>query len=706
MSKELSRRSFLKGLAAASAGAASVGLLGVAPVLASSESAEGALYIPGIYTASATGMGTVKMTAAFDANSIIDIQMEVAEETVEIGQAAKDELIRQLLDAQSTEIDGVTGASVTTDAAKECLAKCIAQAKGEASAEPMPLPSNSPEGYVCAEDWLGEAPKVAESLIVETKTADVVVVGGGHSGTQAFLGAAQQGASVFMLEAMEEAKYSCYGDDIGTVNSELLTKRGFGGYDVGEITAEFVRRGGSRVDPEIIRLFVENSGEMLDNMAACVPETSNVFDFDDYQCQVQIAYDCPDASYYPIERGGWKAWATTVQTIGRVNPTPVHGKENVSRLTELEYYCQDAAVALGGKIEWGTRGVVLEQNDEGDVTGVIALGPDGYVRYRANKGVILAAGDFAANADMCYNLLTDCNEVTIRSGGDRNSIKGPGRDGSGIKMGCWAGGMVETGPRPSMNTMGGIPGPWGSTPFLYLNAKGKRYCNEAMITAVTPATIKQPKGIIATICDADWLEGVKNAGIDHGAPNWGAAGIEDLKVMDKLAEGMSHAVEAGPEGCDVQGTVIINASMSMADHIYGAETLDELLSYIGYEGEAKEQALRTIEEYNAMCDAGVDTQYGKDPIVMKAIRKAPFYAAVKQNTGMSSAGLVTLAGLITDEHLNVLREDRTTPIKGLYAVGNCLGQRFGVGYCTPFAGCSMGMAMTHGRVAGKYVANL
>ena len=209
------------------------------------------------------------------------------------------------------------------------------------------------------------------------------------------------------------------------------------------------------------------------------------------------------------------------------------------------------------------------------------------------------------------------------------------------------------------------------------------------------------KGIIATICDADWLEGVKNAGIDHGAPNWGAAGIEDLKVMEKLAEGMSHAVEAGPEGCDVQGTVIINASMSMSDHIYGAETLDELLSYIGYEGEAKAQALRTIEEYNAMCDAGVDTQYGKDPIVMKAIRKAPFYAAVKQNTGMSSAGLVTLAGLITDEHLNVLREDRTTPIKGLYAGGETSNREM---YAYAYSsGSGVGYALASGHAIGENI---
>ena len=43
------------------------------------------------------------------------------------------------------------------------------------------------------------------------------------------------------------------------------------------------------------------------------------------------------------------------------------------------------------------------------------------------------------------------------------------------------------------------------------------------------------------------------------------------------------------------------------------------------------------------------------------------------------------------------------PIPGLYAAGNTLGGRYGLQYTTPFAGNSIGMAMTHGRVAGKLI---
>ena len=571
----------------------------------------------------------------------------------------------------------------------------------EAAGEELPV-----AGYICAEDWLGQAPAIDPAQIVETVDADVVVCGGGHAGVQCALAAAQGGAKVVVLESQYEENYTFFGDDICSYNSQTLTDRGFGGYDLSEITAEYIRRGAGRVSPEIIRQFVDNSGEMFDNMVAQVPETSNVFDFEGGQCQVQIAYEMPDASYYPIERGGFKAWATTVQTIGNKNETPVLGREGVSRLTELELYCADSAQKLGAQWLFGTKAIVCVQDESGAVTGVIAEGENGYVQVNASKAVCLCTGDFSGNADMVLNLLDDVNEISLRAGSTRADMCGRGRDGQGQKMGCWAGGVIESHPRPSMNTNGGAPGPWGTTPFLWINAEGRRFMNECMAGFTKPTVCRQPRGLVAAICDANWMESVKNAGLDHGAPNWGAAGVEVLGVMDTLQQEMDAVVDTGAEGGSVGGVSIINVNRFGGSTVYAGETLDELLGYLGYEGEAKEQALATIEAYNEMCHAGVDSQYGKDPIVMLPIETPPFFGAVTENAGSMSAGLVTLAGLVTDGNMNVLKPDYTTPIKGLYAAGNCLGHRFGPGYSTPSAGASMGMAMTHGRVLGKIVAAL
>ena len=128
MGNNFSRRDFLKGAAAGAFGLATAGILGGM----GKASAEG-IYTPGTYTATAQGMGTVKMTAVFDANSIVSIDLDLAEETPSIGQAAKDAIIEQLMNAQGTDIDGVSSATITTNAAKSCLEQCIAQAKGGAA---------------------------------------------------------------------------------------------------------------------------------------------------------------------------------------------------------------------------------------------------------------------------------------------------------------------------------------------------------------------------------------------------------------------------------------------------------------------------------------------------------------------------------------------------------------------------------------------
>lgn len=125
MNKSLSRRAFLRtsiasgaSLAAAAAGAAPAGI-----------------YRPGTYSAKASGIGEVTVTMTFDADRIIDVVLDVSHETPGIGQAAADTLKKNLMAAQAAEIDGVSGATITSKAVSKAAAKCIAQAKGEIPVE-------------------------------------------------------------------------------------------------------------------------------------------------------------------------------------------------------------------------------------------------------------------------------------------------------------------------------------------------------------------------------------------------------------------------------------------------------------------------------------------------------------------------------------------------------------------------------------------
>ncbi len=90
-------------------------------------------YTPGTYTASAQGMESeVAVTATFDETSITDVTLDVSGETAGIGAEAGDGLKEAILAAQSADFDGVSGATVTSDAARAALTDIFVQATGGA----------------------------------------------------------------------------------------------------------------------------------------------------------------------------------------------------------------------------------------------------------------------------------------------------------------------------------------------------------------------------------------------------------------------------------------------------------------------------------------------------------------------------------------------------------------------------------------------
>lgn len=570
-------------------------------------------------------------------------------------------------------------------------------------------PAARPTGYMCDEDWLGAAPTVSDGDVADTKSFDVVVVGGGHAGTQAALAAAQEGASVAVIERHNDGEIVYRGDDICSYNSDLLASWGFGPYDLEEIVNEYVRRANGRCNTEVIRSFVCNSGEMMDNLASIVPDTSTVFDRDGGQCIVQIAYDTPNGSSYPLEVEGYKMWASTVQTIGTMNEQPVGkaGLTGVSRLTEIETYCRDAAEDLGATWFCGHESVVLAQNDAGAVTGVIAKNADGdQVLFEAAKGVILATGDFGANTDMVWELCSECAENAERHGVAREALKGmTDCDGSGHKLGCWAGGAIESHPRPVAGDAPSISfGPWGSTPCLFLNCNGARFMNESYAGLVLAQSLRQPinkdAGMVGNfaIMDKKYMQYIQKAGLDHGAPNWGfPEGIEEFQQEMESADPAAGTVK-------VRGLEIANRSMPFMNDIFVGSTVEEVLANAGLTGDALEAAKASVERYNQMCADGVDADFGKKADLLIPIDEAPFYIATQGTQNLYGPGLNTLAGLCVNGSYQVLTASKNAVIPGLFAVGNCMGERYGNAYNCPSAGNNMGNAMTSGRVAGKFAA--
>lgn len=565
--------------------------------------------------------------------------------------------------------------------------------------------------YQCKEDWLGLPPETGEPA--ETYDCDVLVLGGGHSGIHAALAAAEGGAKVIVVEKWAEDMRKVKGEDIGHINSQWLIDQGYGPYDVGEVTNEFVRRAGGRCNPEIIRKFVANSGEMFDHLQSLVtwpderihimPTTErnpDVSPYDPSQVICQVSGATADGPVeYPMMCGGNGSYAAVAQFMGEIShDNSIPGCAAMSRLDEIMQFAILKGQELGAEWHYGERALKLTTDESGAVTGAISqkLDDESYVQYNAKTGVILCLGDYSGDNKMVWNLNADISEFNARQGLTQDDLFSPFADctGDGQKMACWVGGVMEPTPRASMNTGGGGGGPWGTCPYLFLNANGERFCNEANAVGITEATLLQPAGTVCTVTDANYYETLKNAGLDHGAPNYGRPVYYEELVADMEAIELEN-----PEGGPVRKCTIAERDPST---VYASETLEGALKLAGYEGDALQTALDQVAKYNELCATGKDSQYGKDGKYMVPIDTPPFYTCPANNSKTTSAGLVTLAGVETNNNLQVI-DVAGNVIPGLYAAGNCLGERYGNSYATPFAGNSIGMAMTHGRVAGKII---
>lgn len=134
--------------------------------------------VDGTYTGTAEGFGgEVSVTVTIEGGAITAVDTAGDSETATIGGAALPELAQAILDAQSPDIDGVAGATVTSTAVMAAAKDALTQAgmSFEETAEPT-----------------GEDEEV---------TTDVLVIGMGASGTMAALSAAEAGAQVLGVES-------------------------------------------------------------------------------------------------------------------------------------------------------------------------------------------------------------------------------------------------------------------------------------------------------------------------------------------------------------------------------------------------------------------------------------------------------------------------------------------------------------------------
>ena len=666
---ELNRRSFLK--VAGAGAAAAMAVAGATAALADAP-APAAGFVPGTYTGTGKGISSdVTVTVTVDETSVTDVVVDASGETANIGAAAADELASQLLAAGSSQIDGVSGATITSDAAKTAMDAALAAATAGDQATADKASAQAAEAALDT-DWK-TAPAEITDFIAEYDT-EVVVVGHGYAGITATRELAEQGHGVILIEKASEDSWQALGNEFACINVDAVRAYGADEIDPVEFYNNFMKITGNVPNPTLVMKFAQNSAESSNwYLDRCTEEdmatmTSNFL---------------PKTAHQLDELNGIKFWASVCSFDGDCNET------------KIQTYNREAAIEAGAQVVFGTSGYYVIM-DDGKVAGLVAKNDEGYVKFNC-KAVVVATGGFGGNIAMMNDLIPDMYNALVE--GEQLSAMF-GRDGSGVKMAYWAGAHLETTPVPGMNMKGlSVPGKMSVLPqAVWVDENGKRYCNEFWPTAEQRGyqNIFQTRKTKFAICDDNFTEYRQYTLPQHAGFNATEKNIQSLR--DSLDE--AYAKFQGTwEEPEQQEQGPMGGPMTAAEYI-ADDTLEGLADQLGFEGAAKEAFLAQIEEYNQYCADGVDQQFGRDAQVLFPVKQAPFYA-VKFEPQLGET-MVTMGGILTDGEQNAI-DKNFEPIPGLYVSGNDCGRRFGYEYVTPIPGCSLGMAITLGRECGKSV---
>ena len=194
----------------------------------------------------------------FSEDAITDVQIDVSGETKGIGADIGPAMQEAIMTAQTANVDAVASATVTSDAIKKAAADCISQASGQEFI--------LADEEAAAGDWLGTAPEIADADIKETIDTDVLVVGLGTGGWITTMTAAETGVKVTVIEKREEP--TTIREDIGAINSKIqleeIKEHPEFAIDKMEALQELVRYSAGYCDSDLIKVWINESGEMVD----------------------------------------------------------------------------------------------------------------------------------------------------------------------------------------------------------------------------------------------------------------------------------------------------------------------------------------------------------------------------------------------------------------------------------------------------------
>jgi hypothetical protein len=487
--------------------------------------------------------------------------------------------------------------------------------------------------------------------VVDTVEVDVVVVGAGSSGFAAAASAAENGLSVALVE--KDDSYNANGGAMFFVNSAYQKELGYE-IDKAEAGSLFLELMGKKVDQRQVWRFFDRSGEAGDWYGGILSNYG--------------LYPVMQGIGYPDDSNNCAIAGTLAFYGGPNTPTDVTDYDPYTCDLGLGYVpmvdylesLSDYILGLGARIDYNCSCVAVERDGDGRVTGIVAEGPDGQVRYNAAKGVVMAAGDYGANEEM---MAAWCSPIAQFA--DNVLISTP-NTGDLLTQAMAVGAVMQPWPAHAPSCFVGDAHPiWN----LNVNEDCERFTNEYTSTSNLANAILRQKN-----CKNIALFNERYAEQLPAIPGYVGC---DVPTPEQFVEAWDALVEAG---IYVKG-----------------DTIEDVAEQLGLD---PEKLAATVEQYNALCAAGEDTEFHKPASVLFALDEPPYYGFRNGACMLSVHG-----GIHVNERFEVLDADEQ-PIEGLYAVGLTAGDFWANSYTTRFAGISHGRNVTSGYLVGRQLAGL
>ena len=554
--------------------------------------------------------GDVTVTLTLADGKITGCTAEGKDETEGVGSTAIDQLPGAIAESGSIAVDGVAGATVTSNAIKEAAAAALTAA------------GLNPADFQTAVAASGEK---AEDSTVE---ADVVIVGAGGAGMTAAITAANEGKSVVVVESqamvggnsvratggMNAAKTvyqdeNEFGESAGVektlktaaekyADNETITALAAtvaeqwaayqanptGYFDSVELMELDTMIGGKGInDPALVETLCEGTADAIDWLDENGITLHNVSSFG-------------GASVKRIHR-----------PVGDDGKVVSVGSYMIPRLQQA---CEKAGVQI---LLSTTAEEIL--TDGGKVVGIKATGATGETVTVNAKAVILASGGFGANLDMVVEYKPELKGFM--------TTNAPGILGQGIAMAQAIGAdtvdmdQIQIHPTVQYDSAALITEGLRGDGAVLINAEGKRFIDEVGTRdVVSAAEVAQTGGY-----------------------SW-------LVVDQKMADASSVIQGYIKKGYTVEG-----------------KTYEELAEAMGVDSAAFAE---TMANWNQCVADKTDAEFGRTSFA-NPLDTAPYYA-IKVTAGVHH----TMGGLKIDTNTEVLDADGNA-IPGLFAAGEITG---------------------------------